>query len=96
MTNKFVQLLEALIFGHRKLVIAFFVLVTVAMGFSLTQLKVDAGFSKLLPLKHEYMQPFLKYRDEFGGANRVIIALTVTEGDIFTPEFFKALKQATD
>ena len=96
MANKFIQHLEDLIFGHRKIVIAFFLLVTAAMGYSLTDLKVDAGFSKLLPLKHEYMQPFLKYRDEFGGANRIIIALTVTEGDIFTPEFFNALKQATD
>ena len=96
MANKFIQHLEDLIFGHRKIVIAFFLLVTAAMGYSLTELKVDAGFSKLLPLKHEYMQPFLKYRDEFGGANRIIIALTVTEGDIFTPEFFNALKQATD
>ena len=96
MANKFIQHLEDLIFGHRKLVIALFLLVTAVMGYSLTNLKVDAGFSKLLPLKHEYMQPFLKYRDEFGGANRIIIALTVTEGDIFTPEFFNALKQATD
>ena len=96
MANKFIQHLEDLIFGHRKIVIAFFLLVTAAMGYSLTELKVDASFSKLLPLKHEYMQPFLKYRDEFGGANRIIIALTVTEGDIFTPEFFNALKQATD
>jgi len=96
MSEKVIQTLEELIFGHRKLVIILFLLVTAAMGYSLTGLKVDAGFSKLLPLKHEYMQPFLKYRDEFGGANRVIIALAVSEGDIFTPEFFNALKQATD
>ena len=32
----------------------------------------------------------------FGGANRVLVALTVREGDIFTPEFFKELKLATD
>jgi len=96
MPNRIVQSLEELIFGYRVLVIAFFVLVTLVMGYSLTNLKVDASFSKLLPLKHEYMQPFLKYRDEFGGANRVIIALTVDEGDIFTPEFFDALKKATD
>ncbi len=89
-------LLEKLIFGSRRLVISLFVVMTVVMAFSMTQLKVDAGFSKLLPLKHEYMKPFLKYRDEFGGANRIIIALTVQEGDIFTPEFFNALKQATD
>ena len=96
MRYSFTQFLEGLIFGHRRIVIAFFLIMTAAMGYSLTQLKVDAGFNKLLPLKHEYMQPFLKYRDEFGGANRIIVALTVEQGDIFTAEFFQALKQATD
>lgn len=90
------QFLESLIFDHRRIVVAFFLIMTAAMGYSLTQLKVDAGFNKLLPLKHEYMQPFLKYRDEFGGANRIIVALTVNQGDIFTAEFFKSLKEATD
>jgi predicted RND superfamily exporter protein len=42
------------------------------------------------------MKTFVKYRDEFGGANRILVALTVDEGDIFTPEFFKTLKAATD
>jgi hypothetical protein len=96
MLDRTTKILEELIFGHRAIVIAFFLMVTVGMAYSLTNLKVDASFSKLLPLNHDYMQPFLKYRDEFGGANRVIIALTVTEGDIFTAEFFSALKQATD
>ena len=80
--------LEELIFGQRKIIISLFVIMTLAMGYSLTNLKVDAGFSKLLPLKHDYMQSFLKYRDEFGGANRILVALTVDEGDIFNADFF--------
>ncbi len=96
MLNNIPTILENLLFGHRKVVIAFFIIMTAALAYSLTNLKVDASFSKLLPLEHEYMQPFLEHRDEFGGANRVIIALTVNEGDIFTAEFFTALKAATD
>jgi predicted RND superfamily exporter protein len=88
--------LEDLVFDHRKLIILLFIIVTVVLGYSLSHLRVDAGFSKLLPLKHEYMQPFLKYRDEFGGANRILVALTVNEGDIFNADFFKTLKAATD
>nr|VFJ42571.1 MAG: hypothetical protein BECKDK2373C_GA0170839_1001108 [Candidatus Kentron sp. DK] len=71
-------------------------MITLALGFSLTGLKVDAGFKKLLPVTHEYMQPFLKYHEEFGGANRIIIALTVDSGDIFTPAFFDTLGKVTD
>lgn len=88
--------MEALVFGNRRLVVVVFSLLTVLMVWSLGNLRVDAGFNKLLPLKHEYMQSFLKYRQEFGGANRVLVALTVEKGDIFNAEFFKTLKAVTD
>lgn len=88
--------LARLVFGHRAVVIALFVAVTLFMAWSATRLQVEAGFTKLLPTQHEYMQTFLDYRNEFGGADRVLVALTVEEGDIFTPEYFEAMKQATD
>ena len=88
--------IEGCLFGRRVLVLAAFALVTIVMGWYAAQLRVDAGFFKLVPLKHEYMQTFLKHRDEFGGADRVVIAITAREGDMFTPEFFTVLKQVTD
>jgi predicted RND superfamily exporter protein len=88
--------LENLIFGHRRTVLAVFAVITVLMAVSASRLRIDAGFAKLLPLKHEYMQTYLKHRDEFGGANRVLIALKVRQGDIFTPEFFAVLRSITD
>ncbi len=91
-----VKFLERLVFSRRPLVIGIFVAVTLFMAASATNLRVDAGFGKLLPLQHEYMKTFTEYRDEFGGANRVLIALMAREGDIYTPEFFEVLGQATD
>ncbi|MDW7710302.1 MAG: MMPL family transporter [Deferrisomatales bacterium] len=91
-----VPLLERLVFRRRPLVIGLFAVVTAFMAVSATNLRVDAGFEKLLPLQHEYMQTFTQYRDEFGGANRVLIALMAKDGDIYTPEFFEVLKDATD
>lgn len=85
-----------LIFGFRPLVIIFFIVATLFMIWSATALKVDAGFNKLLPLEHPYMKTFVKYQAEFGGANRILIAITVENGDIFTPEFFSTLKNITD
>ncbi|MCH8140736.1 MAG: RND family transporter [Proteobacteria bacterium] len=87
---------ENMIFGHRRWVVGLFVIVTVFMAYSATQLRIDAGFSKLLPLQHEYMQTFAQHRREFGGANRVLIALMAKDGNMFTPEFFEALKACTD
>ncbi len=88
--------LENAVFGHRRLVIVLFLLVTIVMGWSASRIGIDAGFAKLLPLEHEYMQTYLKHREGFGGAYRLLIALMARDGDMFTPEFFDALKAATD
>ena len=92
MTNR----IEKLLFAHRRLVLAAFLLVTLAMGWLATGLEVDAGFTKLVPVEHEYMRTFLEYRDEFGGADRVVIAVMARRGDMFTPEFFAVLREVTD
>lgn len=88
--------LEALVFAVRPLIIGLFVVMTLVMGYGLTRLHVDAGFSKHLPLQHEYMQTFVAYRDAFGGANRVLVALRARDGNMFTAEFFETLRKATD
>jgi hypothetical protein len=95
--NRVVAALENAIFGGKRVILALFAAVTVYMAYvAVTGLHIDAGFTKLLPLRHEYMQTYVKHRDEFGGANNVLIALVAREGDIFTPEFFEALRLATD
>ena len=88
--------IERLLFARRRLVLAAFVLATLAMGWLATGLRVDAGFTKLVPVEHEYMRTFLEYREEFGGADRVVIAVMARDGDMFTPEFFAALREVTD
>lgn len=93
---KITSFIENALFKRREIVIGLFLIITLFMSWSVMYLKVDAGFSKMLPLQHDYMKTFVKYRDEFGGANRILVALTVKDGDIFTPEFFNALKLATD
>ncbi len=88
--------LESLIFKNRIWVISIFIVITMCMIYSVTHLHIDAGFSKLLPLEHEYMKTYVEHRQEFGGANRVLIAVMAKDGDIFTPEFFELLKNVTD
>jgi hypothetical protein len=95
-TNSVVTAIGQLLFGWRRSFLALFVLITLALTWSATQLRVDAGFQKMIPLKHEYMQTFTEYQKTFGGANRVLLALRIDEGDIYTPEFFAKLKAVTD
>jgi len=88
--------LENLIFGARPVVLALFTIITVVAIALASQLKVDAGFKKLVPLEHEYMQTFIDYEADFGGANRVLVALVAKDGNMFTPEFFGALEGMTN
>jgi uncharacterized protein len=91
-----VERLEDLIFRNRALVLGVFAVLTAVLAYYASHTRVDASFDKQLPIGHEYIGNFKKYRDQFGGANRVVIALVAKKGDIFTPEFFQTLKQVTD
>ena len=90
--------LERLIFGRRKLLLALFALGTLVLGtVALQGLRIDTSFTKTLPVRHEYMRTYLDPKVvEFQGANRVLVALIARDGNMFTPEFFAALRQATD
>jgi predicted RND superfamily exporter protein len=95
--HRMASALEKVIFGNRLAIVIVFALVTLALATVAARgLRIDASFTKQLPLKHEYMQTFVKHQAEFGGANRVLIALVARDGDMFTPAFFDALKKATD
>jgi hypothetical protein len=89
------RLAEAL-FRHRAAILLVFLVATLAFAASLVKLRIDAGFDKLLPLQHPYMQTFVEHREAFGGANRVLVAVMARDGDIFTPDYFETLRQATD
>jgi predicted RND superfamily exporter protein len=84
------------LFSHRILILSAFCLVTLFMGYHASSLRMEAGFEKLLPLKHGYLETLIKYREEFGSGNQLIVALTQDEGDIFNAEFFEALKAANE
>jgi predicted RND superfamily exporter protein len=93
-----VSRLERLIFGHRRLILAVFALATALLAtIALHGLRIDTSFNKTLPVQHEYMRTYLDPKvAEFRGANRMLIALIARDGNMFTPEFFAALRQATD
>ncbi|HYL04201.1 MAG TPA: MMPL family transporter [Steroidobacteraceae bacterium] len=90
--------LERLIFGHRSLILTLFALGTLILGATVLRgLRIDTSFLKTLPVQHEYMRTYLDPKvAEFQGANRVLVALIAPDGNMFTAEFFAALRKATD
>ena len=94
----FAARLESLIFGQRTPILALFALGTLLFGaLTVHGLRIDTSFNKILPLHHEYMRTYLDPKvAEFQGANRVLVALIARDGNMFTPQFFAALRRATD
>jgi len=93
-----IEWLERALFGHRMPILVMFAVVTMVMlAVAWRGLRIDASFTKQLPRQHEYMRTYLDEDvAEFRGANRVLIALIATDGNMFKPEFFAALRKATD
>jgi predicted RND superfamily exporter protein len=88
--------LERAVFAHRTATLVVLALMTCLLASHAVRLGVDAGFEKRLPLSHPYMRTFVEYRDSFGGANHLLIAVRARSGDIFTPAFFATLEQVTE
>ncbi|AVP95767.1 RND transporter [Ahniella affigens] len=94
--SAFARFAERIVFASRPTVLILFTAITAVMLYFAAQLSVDAGFKKQVPLKHEYMQTFLDYEKEFGGANRVLVAVVDKKGDMFNMAFMRSLEQITN
>jgi predicted RND superfamily exporter protein len=93
--NRFVLRLERFFFGHRVLVVIAIALFTAAMAVFAVQLRMEAGFDKQMPIGHEYIQTFQKYRKDLFGANRVTVVVRARHGSIWTPDGLTRLYQVT-
>ena len=45
-----------------------------------------SNFADLLPQEHPYIELHNDVKDTFGGANNVVMAISVEEGDVFTSD----------
>jgi len=84
------------IFHWRALLLVAGVIVTALLAASATRLEVQSGFTKMLPLGHPFMRTFLDYRKDFGGANKVLVAVEARDGTIFNAEALAKLKAVHD
>lgn len=97
LVDRWVEGFADLLMGHRKAFLALFVLITVALGFSATQIRLDPGFNKQIPISHPFMENYLHYSETFSGANTILVSVNwMGEGDIYNPEFLDVLRQVTD
>ncbi|TWJ18724.1 efflux RND transporter permease subunit [Geobacter argillaceus] len=91
------NMLERLIFNHRKAVVAVCALVTLVLAYQMTKLVFNASFEKMIPQSQPYIKNYLKNKGELRGlGNSIRVVVENTKGDIFDPEYLEALKQVND
>jgi uncharacterized protein len=94
--SNIIKAIESMVFRYRLAVVFLFILTTLFLAFQASQLKLDAGFTKNIPLNHEYMQNYMKHSKDFGGANSVLVAVCDKNQTIYNQNFFDTLKNVHD
>ncbi|WP_422421646.1 efflux RND transporter permease subunit [Pseudomonas sp. GZD-222] len=86
-----------LLLNNRRRWLAVFLLLSLGLGYSATQVRLDPGFNKQIPVRHAYMLNFLDFSRVFTGANRLLVNVHWKgEGDIYNPQFLEVLQKVTD
>lgn len=88
---------ERAIFNNRLWILVACAVLTLLLGFQATKLSINAGFEKMIPHGHPYIQNYLESRDSLRGlGNSVRVVVENTDGDIFDPAYLETLKQVND
>lgn len=95
-TRSILKVVEPPVFHWRLPTFIVLLCLTVFFGWHTAQVKPSAGWLKMVPQAHPYMQTFMEYYKDFGGANTVLIAVHNEKGDIYQPAFMETLRQVAD
>jgi len=90
-----VRRLETFLFANRPWVLGTLLALTVIMGFFGSQLRMEAGFEKQMPIGHEYIATFNQYKNQLFGANRLTVVVKARNGNIWTKEALTRLYDVT-
>ncbi|MEM6579708.1 MAG: MMPL family transporter [Pseudomonadota bacterium] len=89
--------LEKLVFNNRPAVMFMCLLVTLFLGYQATQIKLQAGFEKMLPKNHEYVLNYVANADALKGlGNNLRVVVAVEDGTIFTKENLEFVEAVSD
>ncbi len=86
---------EEVAFHNRISILLFLLAFTALMSVFALQLRMDAGFEKQMPSRHEYIETLAKYRNDVLGANRLNVVLKARKGTIWTKEGLTRLNRLT-
>ncbi|MBO6754338.1 MAG: MMPL family transporter [Spongiibacter sp.] len=89
------HLLELWIFNNPRKVLTLIALLTLFFALRIPGLKIYTDFADLLPQQHPYIHLHNSIKDDFGGANVLVVGIEFDEGDIFTNERLALIDRVT-
>ena len=93
------RIFDNAVFSSPRVTLGIIALITVFFALQIPGVRMYSNFADLLPQGHAYIKLHNQIRDNFGGANNIIVGVEVEEGDIFTNErlaYIHRLTQAID
>ncbi|MEN6359755.1 MAG: MMPL family transporter [Smithella sp.] len=90
-------LLERLSFNYRWVIMLGCLLLTIASGYMMSKLVLNASFERMIPQSHPYIKNYLENKNEIKGlGNALYITVETTGNDIFDPQYLDLLMKITD
>lgn len=87
--------LEKTVFKWPKVYLSTIGFLTIAFATQLADLRMYSDFADQLPQSHPYIQLHNEIKDEFGGANVIVVGIAVESGDIFTNDTLQLIHRVT-
>lgn len=86
---------DQLFLGRPLLTLLVVLIITAAFGSQIRGIRMYSEFADLLPQTHPYIELHNSIRDEFGGANVIVLSMEVDHGTILTNEALNKLHRLT-
>ena len=81
---------------HRKLVMGVVLILTIAAVYYASKVELRVQLEKMFPTNHPFVLLNQELGSKFGGANTLLIAIKVKEGDIFQPAVLEKIHRITE
>ena len=93
--GRLASLVGRTVFTWPKTYLALIGVITVFCLAQVSGVRMYSDFADLLPQSHPYIQLHNEIKDGFGGANVIIVGVSVESGDIFTNDTLQLIHQVT-
>jgi len=91
----FIRKMGEWLVGHSHILMALVIITTLFFAWEARKVKLKNPTIDLFPYNHPYVETYRQYEDVFGGANVILIDLTVKQGDIYLPKTLEKIRRIT-